>query len=136
MELENIRTLLIETKKAKSEYETAINKLSNEEEKTLKEKNLSIGNDSDLDKIVEISMELSEEYKTDELYRNHAKKCDSFIFAGLDYIINNPPDGNGYKAKIKTLQELKEILTHDIYKIVIYRERIFNILSKFSFFKN
>ena len=132
--LSGIKKLYTDTLESKVLYDEAINLCSKESKQRYKENNLSIGNDDDIDEIVDIDMELSEKYNTDFYYKQYTENANTFILNGLDWTIDNRP-ANAKKSDIETVKELKQILKDDPCKLIIYRERLLDILLRFDVFQ-
>lgn len=116
-------------------YEEKIKIFSKEVKQEIKAQNLSYDNDSDIDKIIEIDMEIEEKYKTDILYKNWTTSADQFIINGLKYTLSEKPK-NITEKQIKPLKELIDIFEKDKSKLIIYRKQVLDILFEFDFLNN
>ena len=131
MDKQELQKLRIDVIKNKVLYEEVLKKCSNNFDQQLKQKNLSLDRETDIDKTVDLEMELSEKYKTEDFYKNWSKDADTFIIEGLKYLLDHKP-GSATKDQIETLQDLLNIFQKDQSKLIIYRERALDILFRYD----
>lgn len=120
MKLEDIKTLRLQVIKNKVLYEETIKLYNAECMKRYKENNLSVDNDNDIEKIVDIDMELSEKYGTDNLHKAYAETSNNFILAAIQWLADNPPP-NTDSSKIKVLTDLIDMIKNDKNLLIIHR---------------
>lgn len=105
-------------------YDRAVECLDNDLKNQMAKRNLSLDRDIDLDKIVDLEIELSEKYETERYYKQWSSAADWFIIHGLKYMIEH----RAKKNQVKILTELLNSLETDQSKLIIYRERMLEIL--------
>ncbi len=126
-----LQKLRIEVIKDKLLYEEVLKKYSGDFDLQMKQKNLSLDRETDIDKSVDLEMELSEKYRTDAFYKKWAENADTFIIEGLKYLLEHKP-GSATKDQIETLRDLLSTFQKDPSKLIIYREHVLDILFRYD----
>lgn len=131
MKKQPIQKLRIEVIKNKVLYEEILKKHSDDLETQMKQNNLSLDNEEDIDSIIEIETKISEKYGIGELYKKWANSADVFIIEGLKYLLEHKPK-TATQDQIEIIQDLLNIFQTDISKLIVYRERALNILFRYD----
>lgn len=131
MNKQELQKLRIEVIKNKLLYEEVLKRYSSDFDLQMKQKNLSLDRERDIDKSIDLEMELSEKYKTDAFYKKWTGNADTFIIEGLKYLLEHKP-GSATKDQIETPEDLLRIFQDDPSKLIIYREQALGILFRYD----